>query len=369
MTTLGTGSFGTVVEYEEYALKIHSDYMSVTECIILFTLNHENVLSAVDYLKKGDKDLFSISYVLELCHCSLMTVFKDFTLAQVLCAKHQCRSGLDYLHKMGYVHGDVGLSNFLVKGLLIKISDFGLSFRTDSSRLVSSKSMYTMVYRPHANILGTTNVYDKTSDLWALQVCFFEMDRKETMLAYVAKKSYPNTELWDLTSLTKGCEPRRITRYIVIGEIKVGPENGPRFEFNDLYLFHKRIMVLYYRTVYPYDLAFREYVERDYDPIITDSHRPSVSEELRSLFPLISKSGLDRLTNRIRGGICRYIDDELFVALKGVIDGAQRLRIYGQTSPRESIVESSTTSVAEIQMTDVDDAVRVDVCRLLDDAS
>src|SRR4051794_18315322 len=86
--------------------------------------------------------------------------------------RQQLLSGIAYLHSCGYFHRDLKPENILIDERTIKIADFGLVRRIDSSEPLQ-EYVSTRWYRAPEVIL--LSYYNKAIDVWAIGTIIAEL--------------------------------------------------------------------------------------------------------------------------------------------------------------------------------------------------
>lgn len=192
---VGEGTFGKVYKARhEKSLEIVAlknirlnyntskiDLPDIHEIKILSKLKHKNIIN----LKKAFTDYATRSYYLcfEFMEYDLMellefgTGFSDQTNANIM---KQVLEGINYCHKMKYLHRDIKTSNILVnrKGV-VKIADFGLAIRSDSAKPFDNH-VVTLWYRSPELLLGEV-MYDEAIEVWSLGCVLGELFAKDPL--------------------------------------------------------------------------------------------------------------------------------------------------------------------------------------------
>ncbi|CBH14081.1 protein kinase, putative [Trypanosoma brucei gambiense DAL972] len=160
---LGRGSFGAVYEATsdltggKMAVKMFYFTEDLEESInallneikIMCSLNHPNIVHYFHCERKEN----SVNLFMELCCCSLGDIIygrsqkpPDLTVIKVL---RQLLTALTYLHARGVAHRDVKPQNILIKGDVVKITDFGTARQGVGSEDVQGTLRYMApeVYR------------------------------------------------------------------------------------------------------------------------------------------------------------------------------------------------------------------------------
>ncbi|KAH0571791.1 Kinase, CMGC CDK [Spironucleus salmonicida] len=124
----------------------------------------ENLVKLLD-VQYDQKSLFLI---LELCDCDLDS--KDIKVSPKLLAQ-QLLQGLSAIHSSECIHRDLKPSNILMKGDILKISDFGLA-RTVSVAGQTTSQVVSLWYRAPELALGAAS-YGAEIDCWSAGCCIY----------------------------------------------------------------------------------------------------------------------------------------------------------------------------------------------------
>jgi mitogen-activated protein kinase kinase kinase len=105
------------------------------EIELLRELQHENIVQYLDSATDGNNLYIFLEYVPGGSVAALLSSYGAFEEALVRNFSRQILTGLNYLHERNIIHRDIKGANILVdnKGG-IKISDFGISKKTESSK-------------------------------------------------------------------------------------------------------------------------------------------------------------------------------------------------------------------------------------------
>ncbi|XP_030383320.1 tyrosine-protein kinase transmembrane receptor Ror [Scaptodrosophila lebanonensis] len=137
-------------------------------CILGVVLNKEPYCMIFEYMSNGDLHEFLIS--------NSPSENKSLTQLELLKISMQISEGMEYLSAHHYVHRDLAARNCLVSdGLIVKISDFGLSrdiYSSDYYR-VQSKSLLPVRWMPSESILY--GKFTTESDIWSFGVVLWEI--------------------------------------------------------------------------------------------------------------------------------------------------------------------------------------------------
>ena len=135
----GSSSFvfkGTLFDGKKIAIKrIQRPEASIMmeEYKILSEISHPNIVKNLDI----EIDKYFVYIVLEFCEMSLDKMVTDGMISDInkkVKLLHGVASGLNHLHSYGIIHRDLKPSNILMKGMIPKIADFGISRKMAEGR-------------------------------------------------------------------------------------------------------------------------------------------------------------------------------------------------------------------------------------------
>jgi eukaryotic-like serine/threonine-protein kinase len=174
---LGEGGFGRVFKAKrqdnvDVAIKIpksfdkRSEKSFITEVSNWSRLNHPNIVSLYDY------KILPIPYIeTEFCEGNVEKGMK--TLQEAISIVYDVAKGLQYAHSKNIIHGDVKISNILIKNGVNKISDWGLSkLKTEDSVTLSGA---TPSYAAPEQISQEFGRADERTDIYQLGNVFYEL--------------------------------------------------------------------------------------------------------------------------------------------------------------------------------------------------
>ena len=174
---MGEGGFGRVFkainkENKQVALKIpksfdkRSEKTFITEVSNWSHLDHPNIVKLLDY------KILPIPYIeTEFCEGRLEKGMKS--LQEAVSIVYEIAKGLEFAHNKNIIHGDVKLSNILIKNGVYKISDWGLSkLKIDESVTLSGA---TPSYAAPEQISQEFGKADERTDIYQLGNVFYEL--------------------------------------------------------------------------------------------------------------------------------------------------------------------------------------------------
>jgi serine/threonine protein kinase len=174
---IGEGGFGRVFKGTrddgvDVAIKIpktfdkRAEKTFVTEVSNWSRLEHPNIVSLYDY------KILPIPYIeTEFCDGKVEKGMKS--LDEAVSIVYDVANGLQYSHGKNIIHGDVKLSNILIKNGVFKISDWGLSkMKTEDSVTLSGA---TPSYAAPEQISQEFGRADERTDIYQLGTVFYEL--------------------------------------------------------------------------------------------------------------------------------------------------------------------------------------------------
>ena len=187
---IGQGSFGSVYKAESkqndgqfVALKLvpksnqsNTDLDALRrECNILKTLNHENIVKAIDAFETKNKMVLVTEFVDGGNLASLMSKHSDgFDALKVKNLTIDLLCALHYLHRKRIVHRDLKPQNVLIEKASgkAKLADFGFARNLSISTMVLTSIKGTPLYM--APELIEEKPYDHKVDLWSAGAIIYE---------------------------------------------------------------------------------------------------------------------------------------------------------------------------------------------------
>lgn len=202
---IGKGGFSRVYKAwdkklsRQVALKVYrtnevsEKYSPIDEIRRVVGLDHPNISRYFDIDEIVNEDSFGQEEKIQVCVMELLdggnlgayyNQNRDLNVLQKLLI--DVLQGLSFLHNSGIIHRDVKPANILVKktpnGPLAKITDFGISKKTDSPATSSSSSSSLIVSIPYmapeqlnAQKYGIGEKIHYNIDLWSLGVTIYEI--------------------------------------------------------------------------------------------------------------------------------------------------------------------------------------------------
>lgn len=159
---IGKGSYGTIYRWEDKVLKVEFhdiiNESALRELNFLLTFSHPHLVE-VERFYYGD---LQTTLVMEAYQGSLSEVaVPPSELGRVL---EGMWSGLAYLHSEGMLHGDISLSNILIKEGKVVIADLGLATLYEGKK---RGGLCGSLYYRAPEVLQPGKKYGLGADVWA----------------------------------------------------------------------------------------------------------------------------------------------------------------------------------------------------------
>ena len=200
---IGKGGFSRVYRAHDkklsrwVALKIYkvedfSDrYSPIAEIKRVISFDHPNICRYLDIEEIEKRNLFGENETVQVCVMELLDsgnfseyYKKNQNLDSFKKLLNDVFSGLSYLHKNGIIHRDIKPANILIKqtleGPVAKITDFGISKKSDSVNSESSSALivsipYMAPEQLNVKKYGLDDKIRYNLDLWSLGVTIYEV--------------------------------------------------------------------------------------------------------------------------------------------------------------------------------------------------
>ena len=205
---IGKGSFGAVylclnvttgemmavkqVEVPKYSTQDENILNTVealrAEVSTLKDLDHENIVQYLGFENKDNIYSLFLEYVAGGSVGSLIRMYGRFSDAMNRHITTQVLKGLAYLHSRGILHRDMKADNLLLdQDGVCKISDFGISRKSNDIYSNSDMIMRGTVFWMAPEMVDTKQGYSAKVDIWSLGCVVLEM--------YAGKRPWSNLEV------------------------------------------------------------------------------------------------------------------------------------------------------------------------------
>ncbi len=205
---------------KQYAIKLIKKTSKIPNSNYLTTITHNNIIKcycAKEIVKQSKKH---IMYVLEWCNGgSLRDKYNNngkLTFEYLL----QLLEAVNYLHKLGIVHGDLKPENILFstkgKKTIVKLSDYNTTLGRHNAIAITPE------YSP-----PEYKTYTAKSDIWSIGCILFEFFLKRQPFGSRNEKTTIKTILNNIATMPLSKEIFKIPepyRYIVYKSLKKDPE-------------------------------------------------------------------------------------------------------------------------------------------------
>ncbi len=174
---IGEGGFGRVFkainkEGEHVALKIPKTFDKRAESTFITEVSHWSKLNHPHIVKLNEYKILPIPYIeTEFCEERVEKGMK--TLEEAVSIVYGAAKGLEYAHNKNIIHGDVKISNILIKNGVYKISDWGLSKLKIGESVTLSGA--TPQYAAPEQISREFGKADERTDIYQLGTVFYEL--------------------------------------------------------------------------------------------------------------------------------------------------------------------------------------------------
>lgn len=205
---IGKGSFGAVylclnvttgemmavkqVEVPEYGSQneamLHTVEALRSEVSTLKNLDHLNIVQYLGFEVKDNINSLFLEYVAGGSVGSLIRMYGRFDEQMIKHLTTQVLSGLSYLHSRGILHRDMKADNLLLdQEGVCKISDFGISRKSQDIYSNSEMTMRGTVFWMAPEMVDTAQGYSAKVDIWSVGCVVLEM--------FAGKRPWSNLEV------------------------------------------------------------------------------------------------------------------------------------------------------------------------------
>lgn len=137
-------------------------------------LNHPNIVTIYDVGKTDNIAYMAMEFLEGQLLKEILDVHTAMSIDRIADIAAQVADGLAYAHENGIVHRDIKPANImLVRGNVVKITDFGIAQMPSGSRTLAGTVMGSPKYMAPEQVAGTA--VDGRSDLFSLGVVLYEM--------------------------------------------------------------------------------------------------------------------------------------------------------------------------------------------------
>lgn len=137
-------------------------------------LNHPNIVTIYDVGKTDHTAYIAMEFLEGQLLKEVLDVHTALPIDKIVDIAAQVADGLAYAHEKGIVHRDIKPANImLVRGDVVKITDFGIAQMPTGSRTLAGTVLGSPKYMAPEQVVGKT--VDGRSDLFSLGVVLYEM--------------------------------------------------------------------------------------------------------------------------------------------------------------------------------------------------
>ena len=185
-----------------------------------FEFNHPNIISVYDVItSKPSASNFGLGSFYIVMECWRHDIKKyvdnrtELSLRQIKFIAKEVLKAISYLHSHGFCHRDIKLENVLINDKKqIKVTDFGLSKKINSSNLNMTLSVGTLHYKAPELLIQSSD-YSFPVDMWAFGVLIYE-------LVFGHPPFEANNNMQQLVSIIKYCGWDGLQKYKQFEEIQ-----------------------------------------------------------------------------------------------------------------------------------------------------
>jgi len=212
---IGQGTYSNIFKYgEDTVVKVPTKkYTFINEICVMNSLSHPNLIRAVDTFVENGRILIASSLAISDLKIYMQT--NTLTPNQKLYFTDQLCQAVKYIHRLGWLHLDLKITNVLVfPDLIVKITDFGFAIPVDGrgQRRVSHPVCAPMTLPPE-NRKSKGGLFGYYSDIWCLGIMIAEIYTNGTKRELIPKiredSKYTEQMLTEYRS-----EPRILRRLI-----------------------------------------------------------------------------------------------------------------------------------------------------------
>lgn len=142
----------------------------VRELSVLKYLEHENIINMLDYTADNTEITLMTEYGGQILDDYIKQ--KSVKCFQKYDLIHQLVLGINFIHKSGYIHGDLKSNNIVVKDGILKIIDFGFCITNISNNQYLNKCNITAVSMSSPEIYFGLN-WSIYYDIWTIGILIY----------------------------------------------------------------------------------------------------------------------------------------------------------------------------------------------------
>ena len=147
--------------------------VAIREITALQQFEHQNIVQLLDVFGHGSSVVLVFECMMTDLHEVMRNMLHPFTEPQIRYILREILRGLQYIHKLNFMHRDMKPANILIGGNgEVKLGDFGLCRSTLEQPI--SNEVATRWYRAPELLLGSRS-YSSGVDIWAVGCIFGEL--------------------------------------------------------------------------------------------------------------------------------------------------------------------------------------------------